>query len=449
MNTITDYVNWYADLTFYDMPFNEVDNLVLSTLAYYSFSKDCSSDKGVSVRRGVKSSLENNCFLTAVCDSRRFGSLLISDYCEVFSRDTSTQFGAMTFHLYDNVYYIAFRGTDDSLVGWKEDFIMSYKLTESQRKSVEYLKDVMRDDRVYILGGHSKGGNLAMYSACYLDDDRLNKVYHIYNNDGPGLCPEVSDVSLIDRIIDRVTVILPQYCIFGKIFAHDYKDVKIVTGSFKGINQHDLICWGVKYHELDTVDHFDESSEWFNGVAEQWLKDVSPEEREKLVNSVFATAEARGAQTYTDAMKLDVDGVEDLIKNIVESDSVRAVAKIPEKALFGEMVERLRSGKLARFIDANQLIEGIVFTVVGLLMAIFTDYAFQLIITLLLGGVVIFQLVYTIRKLAQSHWNFSRERTRVYIFLVIATLFGIILVKNDALFIVGSGIAGGWLLVIA
>ena len=408
MSSLTDYVNWYADLSFYDMPFNDVDNVVLCTLTYYDFDPKVISDRSASLRRCVINSADNDPFLKAVAESRRFGSLLVSDYVEVFSRDTSTQFAALTFHLYDDVYFVSFRGTDNSLVGWKEDFVMSYKKTEGQIKSVEYLNDVIRDDRKYILAGHSKGGNLAL-----------------------------------------VTVIHPRYCIFGKFFAHDFKDVKIVTSSAKGIFEHDSISWEVEHGKFHTVDQFDPNSEWINEIADKWLQDVSPEAREKLVKGVFATAEARGAETYTEAIQLDVDGVEDLIVNVVESDSLKTVAKIPEKVLFGDMIARLRNGKLAKFIDANQLIEGIVFTVIGLLMTIFTDNAFRFIIIVLLGAVVGFQLVYTTKKLYEDHWNFVREKTRVYIFLVVATLFAVILVKNEALFIVGSGLCGGWLLVIA
>ena len=449
MSSLADYINWYADFSFYDKPFNEVDNVVLCTLTYYDFDPKAIGDRSVSLRRCVTNSTEKDPFLNAVVKSRRFGSLMVSDYVEVFSRDTSTQFAALTFHLYDDVYLVSFRGTDNSLVGWKEDFVMSYKKTEGQLKAVEYLNDIIRDDRKYILAGHSKGGNLAMYGACHISDEKLSRVIHIYNNDGPGLCPEVSDVSLIERIKDRVTVIHPRYCVFGKFFAHDYKDVKIVTSSAKGIMEHDSITWEVEYGKLHTVDRFDPNSEWINDIAAKWLEDVAPEEREKLVNSVFATAEARGAKTYTEAMKLDIDGVQDLIVNVVESDSLKTVAKIPEKVLFGDMIARLRTGKLAKFIDANQLIEGIVFTVIGLLMTIFTDNAFRFIIIVLLGAVVAIQLVYTIKKLREDHWNFVREKTRVYIFLVVATLFAVILVKNEALFIVGSGLCGGWLLVVA
>jgi hypothetical protein len=326
---------------------------------------------------------------------------------------------------------------------------MSYKITQAQESAVQYLEKVIKDDEEYLVGGHSKGGNLALYGACHVSAEKLRRIKHLYNNDGPGLCPEVSDVTLIERIRDLVTVIHPRYCIFGKIFAHKFKDVRIVTSSAKGIMEHDSISWEVEHGKLREADAFDPNSEWINDIADKWIQDVSPKEREKLVKVVFSTAEARGAETYTEAMQFDVDGVEDLIVNVVESDSLKTVAKIPEKVLFGDLIARLRTGKLAKFIDANQLVEGIIFTVIGLLMTIFTDNAFRFIIIVLFAVVVAFQLVYTIKKLREDHWNFVREKTRVYIFLVIATLFAIILVKNEALFIVGSGLCGGWLLVVA
>ena len=446
MSSLADYIRWYAELSFYEKPFNEVDNLVLSMLTYYRFK---GSDRPQTLRRCIIGSTEKDAFLRAAVNSRRFGNLMVSDYSEVFDRDTEVQFAAMMFHLHDNVYYIAFRGTDNSLVGWKEDFIMSYRITEGQTLSVKYLERVIADDRDYIVGGHSKGGNLALYSSCHVSEEKRKRIIHIYNNDGPGLCPEVSDITLVEKIKDRTTVILPRYCVFGKVFAHDIPDTKIVTSSFEGIYEHDVISWCVDHGELDLADDFDPASVWINSVAEKWLDDVEPAEREALVNSVFSVAESRGAETYTEAVKLDVDRVEDLLKNVVESDSLKTVAKIPEKVLFGDFIVRLKSGKLAKFINANQLIEGIAFTVFGILMAIFSDKAFHVIITVLLGGVVVFQFIYTVIKLHESHWNFVYERTRVYIFVVIATLFAIILVKQEAMFIVGSGVAGGWLLVVA
>lgn len=449
MNTITDYVQWYADFSFYEAPFGEVDNLVLSALSYYRYDLKKSQGRPAALRRCIVDSASNNAFLKAVCASARFGSLLVTDYTEVFDRAEGIQFSAVTFRLYENVYYVAFRGTDNSLVGWREDFMISYRSTPAQSRAVSYLDEVMRDGCEYIIGGHSKGGNLALYACCHLSDERLRQVKHIYNNDGPGLCPDVSDVSLIERIKARTTVILPQYCIFGRIFAHENLRTKIVAAANKGIDQHDLLCWGVRHGKLDTVRDFDPESLWINDVADKWIRDVAPQEREQLVASLFDTFEQNGATTYNEALSGGLDSMENLLKNMVEQDTVKTAAKIPEKVLFGDFLERLRTGKLSKLINANQLIEGIILSVVGALMLIFPSKSFSLIIIILLGGVVAFQLFYTLRKLYESKWNFARERTRVYILVAVATVFALILVKKQAIFIVGSGIAGAWLLVVA
>lgn len=449
MSSLTDYVRWYADLSFYDMPFNDVDNLVLSTLTYYHFDLLKKAEgKAASLRRCLQGNADSG-FYKAVYDSRRFGTLLVSDFTEVFDSETDTQFAAMQFHLCDNVYYIAFRGTDNTLVGWREDFIMSYRRTYGQELALSYLNRVIRDEREYFVGGHSKGGHLALYAACHLDDEKLGKITHVYNNDGPGLCPEVDDVSLIGRIRNRTTVILPQYCIFGRIFAHDIPDVKIVSSSFKGIAQHDIISWGVDHGALDIVNDFDEASSWINDVAEQWIGDISPEEREKLVGAIFDTFEERGAEYYTQMFSEGIDDVEEVVKNVVESDAVITAAKLPGKVLFGDFFDRLFSGRLRRFLDADELVEGIILTLLGLLMVLVPRQTFWIVVAVLLGGTVAFQLWYTIKKLRQSRWNFAHERTRVYILLACATVFVVTLVKPQAVFIVGSAIIGGWLLLSA
>ena len=446
MSSITDYIRWYADFTFYDKPFNEADNVVLCMLTYYGFDLKESS-RPTSVRRAVTGDRQDDPFLNAVCSSRRFGSLLISDFLEIFSRDTCIQFAAMKFHLYDNVYYIAFRGTDNSLVGWKEDFVMSYKITQAQESAVQYLEKVIKDDEEYLVGGHSKGGNLALYGACHVSAEKLRRIKHLYNNDGPGLCPEVSDRTLVDKVKDRVTMIVPRHCVFGKIIEHEFEDLRIVTSPNNGLMEHDIISWEVNYGKLNTAEKLDPACQWIDDVMDRWLEAVSPEERERLVNSIFETAEAGGAETYTEVLEGGIDGAENMLKSMVESDSLKTVAKIPEKALFGDFLERLRTGKLAKFINANQLVEGIIFSVFGILMLIFPQVSFQLIITFLLIGLVLFQLAYRIKKLRESHWDFGGERVRFYIFFAMAAVLAIILVKQQAIFVVGSAIAGIWLLV--
>ena len=444
--SLADYIRWYEDFSFYEKEFTEVDNLVLSMLAYYRYDLKKHDGEPLSLRRAVKNSFDSDDFLEAAYHSRRFGSLMVHDFTEVFDRKTSTQFAAMTVHLYDNVYYIAFRGTDNSLIGWREDFMISYRSTDGQNRAVKYLEDHIEENNMYFVGGHSKGGNLALYGCSHLDDVRLGRVLHIYNNDGPGLCPEVSDVSRIERIADRVTQIMPTYCIFGKIFEHDFKDKKIITSSNSGIMEHDIFSWEVENGKLSITKNFDPDCEWIDAVADKWLDDVTPEEREKLVSIVFDTFDKDGKATFDSAMAKGMSGVDDLLKNMYKSDTIKTAAKLPEKAVFGSFFERFRKGKLKQFISANELKEGLAFIAFGVLMLAVPRNALQLTIILLLGGLAVFQLIYTIRALIKSKWNFEKERVRVYILVVAVTLFVLILVKENAAFIVSCGLAGGWLL---
>lgn len=448
MDILKDYIRWYSDFSFYDKPFTDVDNLVLSMLAYYQFDLKKSDGKPAQLKRCIKNNADGDSFLTAVLESRRFGRMLVSDYVEIFDKKSTVQFAAMKFKIIDGLYYIAFRGTDNSIVGWREDFMMCYKKVESQDRALNYLTSVIGDDDYYV-GGHSKGGHLALYGVCHLDDAKLKHVRHIYNNDGPGLCPEVCDVKLIERIRLRTTVIHPRYCVFGMFFAHDIPDTKIVKSANSGIMEHDLISWVVDGGELDTVEDFDPACLWIHDIADNWLKDVAPQDREKFADTVFKTFEAGGIENKDEILEEGIDGVEDLLKNMIESDTVKTAAKLPEKLLFGDYIAGLKSGKLSKFINANQLIEGIVFVIVGLLMLILHENAMEITVIVLLGGIVVFQFVFTFKKLKQSNWDFSRERTRVYILLIVTTVFALIIVKEQAMFIVGCGIAGGWLLVIA
>jgi len=447
--SLADYIRWYADFSFYEKEFTEVDNLVLSSLAYYRYDLKKHDNQPVSLRRAVKNSFDNDDFLEAAYHSRRFGSLLVHDCTEVFDGKTSTQFAAMTIHLYDNVYYIAFRGTDNSLVGWREDFMISYRMTDGQNRAVKYLEDHITENNMYFVGGHSKGGNLALYGCSHLDDVRLGRILHIYNNDGPGLCPEVSDVSRVAKIGDRVTQIMPTYCVFGKIFEHDFKDKRIVTSSNNGMMQHDIFSWEVENGKLSIAKSFDPECEWIDAVADKWLEDVTPEEREKLVRIVFDTFDKDGKATFDSALAKGLDGVDDLLKNMVKSDTIKTAAKLPEKAVFGGFFENFRKGNLKKFISANELKEGVVYILFGVLMLAIPHRAVQLLIIALFGGFAVFQLIYTIRSLIKSKWNFEKERARVYILVLAVTLFVLILVKQNAAFIVGCGAAGGWLLVVA
>ena len=201
MDNITDYVRWYGSLDFDDRPFTRVDNIVLSQLSYLDLKdipelyeehgamtlKDAVNyltNQGISIRKmAPDDSIRFTNLVKASANSKRFGNLYISSFEDVFDEEDSIQFAAMTFSPdpKGGWAYIGFRGTDSTIAGWKEDFMMSFMLTSSQKMAESYVRKALETFDVIMTGGHSKGGNLAIYSAAVLPDELFDRVEHIYH----------------------------------------------------------------------------------------------------------------------------------------------------------------------------------------------------------------------------------------------------------------------------
>lgn len=284
MADLIEYVRWRGDLSFLERPFNEIDNLVLSQISYHAFDGivPAPGQGAVTLRKAADRFFEdprrgaipgqdqtrNNEFLCAAAGSRRFGSALMSDYVNEIEDEPDarrTQFCAVCFSLEDASRYIAFRGTDDTVVGWREDFMIAYTVTHAQKRAAEYVAGLLEKDlkaaacvpervireaealaavsagmscragkeqpaepglysgstaasekqelvstysfrsrnRAWRIGGHSKGGNLAAYAAAGLRQDLLEMVCGVYSNDGPGLSPQVLG-SFAEHALDRL-----------------------------------------------------------------------------------------------------------------------------------------------------------------------------------------------------------------------------------------------------
>lgn len=202
MGNIISYVKENGFLTFDAMDFNEVDSLVLSQLSYLCFDSFIESvpkfditfknlaekENRKELFKNIRTPKQNHRLLDAVAESERFGNIGIGIYVNEIEKEIEKQFSAVTFKLSSEKYYIAFRGTDKSLIGWKEDFNMSYlKNVPAQDSALCYFKSAAEElDGVFILGGHSKGGNLSVYAAANADEDEFLRIEKIYNHDGPG-----------------------------------------------------------------------------------------------------------------------------------------------------------------------------------------------------------------------------------------------------------------------
>ena len=237
MPNITDYVRWYKDAGFDTKPFNDVDNIVLSQLSYIDFKAvlgdyyvggedsmtftECIAKFGQSgipiEKQAPDDSVRFEKLVRACASSKRFGSLKITRFTDMYSDDSTIQFCATTFSPVDTegTAYVAFRGTDSTIAGWKEDFMFSTTLTGAQSLAAVHLgAEIDRCGRV-ITGGHSKGGHLAIYAAATLDPDRFDKLVHVYTNDGPGFCEDILSQGMIDKIDPITTRIIPQFSIVG------------------------------------------------------------------------------------------------------------------------------------------------------------------------------------------------------------------------------------------
>jgi hypothetical protein len=308
MANIFDYLQWRGDLTFEQSPFNSVDNLILAKLSYLPFegivsgtnSKDSitileASEKFASLAGNLKKEQFSSSFfkddphfLHLLGTTKRFGSLMLTHYVNNIDISEEKQFAALTIFGKNIPPYISFRGTDLTLVGWKEDFNMSFlSAIPSQLEAVAYLENIARLFKKYLrVGGHSKGGNLAVYAAAFCKKNIQKRIIEIYNNDGPGFRNEIITQPSFQAIADKIHTFIPQSSIVGMLFEHEEK-YTIVESTQKGFMQHDLFSWQVTHDDFIRLDDITSDSKFIDKTMKEWLRSLSPDQRKELVNHLY------------------------------------------------------------------------------------------------------------------------------------------------------------------
>lgn len=299
MANILDYLNWRGDISFLYSPFNEVDNLILSRLSYFPFENFIKNVETFSIKNAYLKFLdcddktvlqkEDLDLFPALAKSERFSNLMLSDFINKFSIENEKQFSAITIHLPNNSLYVSFRGTDASLIGWKEDFNMCFlENIPSQEDSIKYIEMISNKypDNKLLVGGHSKGGNLAIYSSIFCSDNVKEKISTVYNNDGPGFSDKVIKSKEYISALDKIISFVPQTSIIGRLLNHEEKYI-VVKSSQSGILQHDLFTWQIYGKEFEKLDNITVKSLFIDKTISQWLESVSPDKREKFIDTVF------------------------------------------------------------------------------------------------------------------------------------------------------------------
>lgn len=317
MPNIFDYLNWRCDVPFSLAPFNPVDNLILSELVYTDFS-GVVSDDGIAVpleeaRRRFfslhdRSSIEEKTaysytarapfLMDAMLQGDRFRDLRICGYEAYTDKDAASQFAAVTFILPDETAYLAFRGTDGTVVGWKEDLILSYRSgIEGQLRASDYLTRIgTLTEQPLRVGGHSKGGNLAVYAAACCPEELQNRILRVYSNDGPGFREEVRALQGYQRIQPKCVSIVPDTSVIGLLLESDCLR-QIVKSSASGIVQHDGFSWECGPTDFIPAE-LSRKGAYLEKAVDNWVARQDDATLRSLVNSLFTVFEATGEESF-------------------------------------------------------------------------------------------------------------------------------------------------------
>lgn len=320
MANIFDYLDWRGDLSFSQSPFCEIDSLILSMISYVDFGEIVPSaeDGGnigfldaarAYVRRhrgepayvGLIVPPEVVSLMAKAAKSKRFGTLRVSAYENRVEDEAQMQFCAMTYTDADGVNVVAFRGTDDSLVGWKENLNMSFRApVPAQLRATEYLEERMTAlSGDFITCGHSKGGNLSVYSAVTCDARRKERIRAVYSNDGPGFTKEfITDTAYLD-MRPKIRTLVPQSSVVGMLLEHE-ENYEVIKSTQTGLLQHNPFSWEVLGARFIHLDSLTEESRRIDRTVKKWVADMTPEEREAFVESLYETARATNAKTLTE-----------------------------------------------------------------------------------------------------------------------------------------------------
>lgn len=317
MGTILDYLEEYGDYTLAERPFDEVDSLVLCQFAYLKFdglAPSIDEDKPAVSLRELKEHTDydhlyaderyredNTALFLGMYRSRRFQNLRINNYVNQISLKTETQFSAVTFRLPNGTCYVAYRGTDETIVGWKEDLNLAFsEPVEGQRMSVEYLDRVAEKiEGSFYVGGHSKGGNLATYACMNCDPTVRSRVTAIYDHDGPGFRPEVKARGAYDEIADRIHKTIPHSSLVGMIL---YTDgiYSVVESRTIGLAQHNPYTWLVKDDHFQMVDELYAGRKFMDEALNQWILSLTQKQMHTFVDTLYQVALASETDNLID-----------------------------------------------------------------------------------------------------------------------------------------------------
>ncbi len=338
MSDFFDYLSWRGDLTFDKVPFNKIDALLLAHLSYSIFDgvvnesftekkkftqvvKDFAATPDYEERINIgflinKRTVE---LMFKTAESERFRNVELCGYRNIYSEENVEQFAAVTFVM-DGKTVIALRGTDDTIVGWKEDFNIAWlPQIPAQKDALDYYKEACDSfSGDFVLVGHSKGGNLVINTAVKCGPDLQKRIEEVYNFDGPGFDADFFKSEEYKAVENRIYSFYPGFSVVGMIFHHP-KNFEIVKSEGFSFWQHDAMNWQIMGCNFINEAEFSEESRLFYTAFNEWIDKLKPAQKKYFVQTMFCILEASGAKT----------------NNEIEKDALKATARMV--AAYAEM----------------------------------------------------------------------------------------------------------------
>ena len=337
---IFDYVKKYGDVTFELKPFNDIDNLVFSMLSYLDYTdtsiniKDHTIEyiareyfklnKYSFVRRKGIAQKDAYLLLEEVVKTKRYKDIIMHDY--VYSTSINKQFSAMMFRINDNLEYMSFEGTDELISGWKEDLYLSCIFpVPAQRDAIKYANEHIKIfGPNVIIGGHSKGGNLALVAGMYTKALKQFRVLKVYNNDGPGLRLREFNSKEYRRLKRKYIHIVPDSSMIGILLRND--TYTVVKSTRNNIFAHAIATWKIDDDKL-MLGTLSKKSKQLEQSIISWLMNHSDVEKDKMVTELFTAIEnanIKSIQEINDIPKLiklieNIRNIDDETKEIIKS----------------------------------------------------------------------------------------------------------------------------------
>lgn len=452
-SNLFSYLKWRGDISFAQASFNEVDALILSIFSYLNLPQIVSSkDQPITLVNAAAKyfapgySRSDYPFyqrlFALMAHANRFKKAKLSHFVSKLTPES--QFSAIEIQLENGLHFLAFRGTDDSLVGWKEDFEISFQTTKAQRQARNYLSSILQGQKEsYYIGGHSKGGNLAEYAALNLAPALQQQIKRIYTFDSPGIAKEVGSPLSLKYLQKHLKRYVPEFSIVGRLFEPAQIQPVIIASSAAGLAQHDAFSWEITGSHFVTRRHRSPQARIYNQIINNWIGNATLSERKSLTNDLFAALAASGATKITELNKYGFSSFGAILFSLTgASRRTRYVFG----SLFSAIWQSIKNRQLTKRLFNVDSVIGWVMLLLGIITLTAPQYAlraFAALIALAGIGYSTSQML----KIADSHLKKQQKRFFIISWLIVFAVSTALISNNRLLIFLAHYFLGLFLII--